>query len=225
MIKRCIIFDDNDQSEEIEKLIRDGRNKGIEIECYQFNVGSTQYTEFLTDGEIDINKVVKRFKETFNRVTFHLAVFDWNLEDDNIDGIELIRLLSHNNILRKTPKIVISAKLRIILNDIVKTKESKRIERLTSLVNTDIRGYKERENYENDIINFFLKEEETLDLILEEELRKFPELKFDNRFVNKNFNGKTFLELADFIENDDTIRNDFKKEIIQQVIAYLTEKI
>jgi len=225
MIKRCIIFDDNDQSDEIEKLIRDGKNRGIEIICEQFNVGSPEFTEFLTDGEIDIAKVIYEYKKKYSGVTFHLAVFDWNLEDDKIDGIELIRQISHNKILRNTPKIVISAKLRIIINDIIKAKEAKRIEKLTLLVNSDIKGYKEREHYENDIIEFFLSNEESLDLIIEEELRKFPGFIFENNFSNKNFNGKTFLEIAKFIENNDSIRNDFKKEIIQQVIAYLTEKI
>ena len=64
-----------------------------------------------------------------------------------------------------------------------------------------------------------------MDLIIEEILKKFPDLKFGNKFVRPNFNGKTFLEIAKFIENNDSIRNEFKKEIIEQVIAYLTEKI
>lgn len=225
MIKRCIIFDDNDQSDEIEKLIRVGKNKGVEIECHQFNVGSPEFTEFLTNGEIALEKVISEYRKKFRGVTFHLAVFDWNLEDPNINGIELIRQLTSERVLHKTPKIVISAKLGIILNDIVRAKESIRIKQLSSLVNSDIRGYFEREKYENDIINFFLKDEETLDLILEEELRKFPDFIFENSFVNKHFNGKTFSEIAEFIENDDSIRNEFKKEIIQQVIAYLTVKI
>ena len=225
MIKKCIIFDDNDQTEEIEKLIRVGKDRGVDIECEQFNVGSPEFTEFLTDGEIDLSKVIREYKKKFSGITFHLAVFDWNLEDDSINGIELIRQFSHNGILRNTPKIVISAKLRIILNDIIKLTEVKRIRQLTLLVNSDIRGYIEREHYENDIIYFFLKNDESLDLIIEEILKKFSNLRFGNKFVRPNFNGKTFLEIAEFIENNDSIRNEFKKEIIEQVIAYLTEKI
>ena len=121
MIKRCVIFDDNDQNEEIIKLIRVGKTHGIDIECEQFNVGSTKFTEFLTDGEINMTKVISEYRKKYSGTTFHLAVFDWDLDDDNIDGIELIRQFSHNKILRNTPKIVISAKLKIIINDIINT--------------------------------------------------------------------------------------------------------
>lgn len=224
MMKKCIIFDNEDQTEEIEKLIRDGRNKGVEIECEQFNVGSTELTEVLTNGEIDISKVVAEFRNRYGSNTFHLAVFDWNLDDENVDGIELIRQLTHYKILKKTPKIVISGLLTTILNDIVKSEEN-RVEKLLTLINNDIRGYFDRTKYEQDIIRFFERNEETLDLILEEELQKFPSHIFENRFVNKNFNRKTFIEIVEFLEDHDQIRNDFKKEMIHQVMAYLTEKI
>ena len=225
MVKKCIIFDNEDQSDEIVKLIRDGRNQGIAIECEQFNVGSTEYTEVLTKGEIDISKVISEYKRRFSGITFHLAVFDWDLNDEKINGIELIRQLNANRILYRTPKIVISALLKSILADIVKSDEQKRIKQLTLLVNSNIIEYHEREKYEQDIINYFSKNEESLDLILEEEFKKFPKHIFRNSFSNKNFNGKTFLEIAEFLESADKIRNDFKKELIHQVLAYLTEKI
>lgn len=225
MIKKCIIFDNEDQSESIEKLIRDGKNKGIIIECEQFNVGSSELTEVLTNGEIDIAKVVTEYKKRFKRETFHLAAFDWQLDDDKIDGVELIRQLTHNKILKNTPKIIYSGLLNDILGDILKSENSKNQEKLTTLVNGDIRGFYKRDKYDVDILNFLSVNDEHIDLIVEEELKKFPELTFKNSFTNNHFNGKTFLEIADFIEKHDNIRNEFKKEIIQQVISYLTEKI
>lgn len=225
MEKNCLIIDNEDQSAEIEKLIRDAANKGITISCEQFNVGSTSMTELLTKGEIDIEKVVVEYKKRYKGTTFHLAVFDWNLDDDNIDGIELIRQLKHRKVLSRTPKIVISGLLREVLHDIVESGEDKMIEKLSALINNDIRGYHERERYEDDIINFFEKTEESLDLIIDEELNRFRDLKFNNSFVSKSFNGKTFGEISELLENNGNIRNEFKKEIVHQVIAYLTEKI
>lgn len=225
MEKNCIIFDNEDQSAEIEKLKRDAANKGLNINCEQFNVGSTSMTELLTNGEIDIEKVSSEFKRKFKGKVFHLAVFDWNLDDDNIDGIELIRQLNHRKILTRTPKIVISGLLKEILNDIVTSDENRRIEKLSTLVKNDIKGYYDRDKYENDIIQFFQKTEESLDLIIDEELNRFPEHRFNNSFVNNNFKGKTFAEISEYLESDLNIRNEFKKEITQQVIAYLTQKI
>ena len=72
----------------------------------------------------------------------------------------------------------------------------------------------------------FLKEEiQSTELIVIQVLEKYPELKFENNFVNEKFNGKTFQEIADFLKNNDSIAFEFKREIIHQVISYLTEKI
>ena len=224
MIKRCIIFDNEDQSESILKLVRDGKHIGIEIECEQFNVGSTELTEVLTNGEIDIEKVVKEFSNRFSTKTFHLAAFDWQL-DDKIDGVELIRQLTHYRILKNTPKIIFSGLLGDILKDILKSGDNKSQNKLTTLVNGDIKGFFKREKYDNDILNILSTSDESVELIIEEELKKFPGLIFKNSFISKKFNGKTFLEIAEFLKDNDSMRNEFKKEIIQQVIAYLTEKI
>jgi CheY-like chemotaxis protein len=225
MIRKCLIIDNEDQSSTIEKAERLAKQKGLNIEFKQFNVGNTENTEFLTEGAINIPKVVDEYKKEYENETFHLAIFDWNLDDDAINGIELVRQLEANNILKNTPKIVVSAKLKIILNEIAVAEESKRIERLSVLVRSGIKDYIDRDNYEVDIIKFFKKNEDSLDLNIEEVLKKFPTLKFEQNFINKKFNGKTFLEIANYLSNNEMIRNDFKKEIIQQVIAYLTEKM
>lgn len=225
MIRKCLIIDNEDQSSTIEKAKRLAKLKGLDIEFIQFNVGNPEYTEFLTEGAINIPKVIDEYKKEYENETFHLAIFDWNLDDDVINGIELVRQLEANNILKNTPKIVVSAKLKIILNEIAVAEESKRIERLSVLVRSSIKDYIDRDNYEVDIIKFFINNEDSLDLNIEEVLKKFPTLKFEQNFINKKFNGKTFLEIANYLSNNDMIRNDFKKEIIQQVIAYLTEKM
>lgn len=231
MNKRCIIIDNDDQSEVIEKLVRDAQSKGIQIECVQFNVGSTSENDLLTNGEIDIEKVVAEYRKRFKGQTFHLAAFDWDLSDDSIDGVELMRLLVHHKIFKNTPKLLysglleekLSAKLDDFKNDSLTKTEL--LNRIKILIKADIKDFVARENYEDDIIRILGGTDETLDLIIEEELNKFPELTFSNKFVSDNFKGKTFAEIASVLDEQDNLRNDFKKEIVQQVIAYLTEKI
>lgn len=231
MVKKCIIIDNEDQSEELEKLVRDAQKKGITVECAQFNVGSTFETELLTNGKIDVEKVVAEYKRRFAGTTFHLAAFDWDLSDDNIDGIELMRLLKHNKIFKNTPKLLysglleekLSSKIDDFKNDTLTKREL--LDRIKTLINADIKGFVGRENYDADIIRILEGTDETLDLIIEEELAKFPELIFANKFVNDNFKGKTFQEISTILEEHDHLRNDFKKEIVQQVIAHLTESI
>jgi len=225
MKRNCLIVDNEDQSDTIQKAERIAKRKGLNIEFHQFNVGNTENTEFLTKGKIDIEKVRNEYRKKFNGITFHLAVFDWNLDDDDIDGVELIRKLSASRILKRTPKFVISAKLKIILNEIVEARESKRIEKLSLLVKSDIRDYMDRDDYEHQIISFFENNEDSLDLNILTILRQFPEHKFEQNFVSESFEGKTFEEIAKILESNDGLRNKFKGEIIQQVLAYLSENI
>lgn len=227
MKKRCLIIDDQDQTEEIEKMIRDGKAMyGIDLECEQFNVGSTFLDEVLTEGKIDINKVVAEFKKRFKGQTFQLAAFDRDLNDPNIDGVELIRQLTHHTNLKHTPKVLYSSDLEGLLSESIDNfNKENLIRRIKTLVNNEIKGYFDRDSYENDILRTLAKDEETLDLIIEEELRKFPTLVFKNVFVHEGFRNKTYEEIAAQLDEYTHLRNDFKKEIIQQVIAYLTEKI
>jgi len=231
MNKNCIIIDNEDQSEIIEKLVRDGKAKGITIDCEQFNVGSTFENELLTDGVIDINKVVNEYKKRFKNQTFQLAAFDWDLSDPKTDGIELMRQFTHHKIFKNTPKLLYSGlledKLSSKIEEYKKGDLSKKdlLDRIKTLINADIKGFVGRENYDRDIIGILEGTDETLDLIIEEELNKLPELRFSNKFINEKFKGKTFYEIATILEENDLLRNAFKKEIIQQVVAYLSEKI
>jgi CheY-like chemotaxis protein len=225
MIRKCLIIDNEDQTEEIEKLLRDAKNDGIELTCEQFSIGDPSYVEVLTEGEIDIKKVISEYRRRFNGDVFHLAAFDYQL-DDNINGVELIRQLKANKIFRTTPKIVYSGLMDDILKTIIRDESrDNAVTRIKALVKNGVIDYIERDNRDIEIRNFFKTNIESTDLIIEEELKKFPDLIFEQNFINKNLVGKTFLEIAKHIEANDQIRNEFKKEIIQQTIAYLTEKI
>lgn len=226
MVKKCcILFDNEDQSAEIEKMIRSGRAKGIDLECDQFNVGSTLLDEVLSDGQIDTKKVVSEYKKRFKNKSYQLAAFDRDLSDPEIDGVELIRQLTANNILKNTPKVIYSGLLQDIFSDVNPKNKAELIKRIKTLVNNDIKGYFERDDYENDILTVLLTNEESIDLIIEDELNKFPDFIFRNKFANKSFNGKTYAEISDFLDSNTVIRNEFKKEIIQHIIAYLTERV
>jgi len=231
MEKRCLIIDNEEQVSSIETIERLGRVRGLVVTCDEFNVGMLEKDEFFTDNRIDINKVIEQFIQKHKGFTYHLVAFDWDLGDEIINGVELIRKFQENKFLINTPKILYSGLLK---NEISSLLERFRRDELTkpvlinwinTLVKIDVRNSVDRISYEQEIITQLTKTDETLDLIIEEELKKYPDLRFTNSFTSKGFNGKTFLQIATTIENDDLLRNDFKKEIIQQVIAYLTEKI
>lgn len=228
--KRCLIIDNEDQDSNIETIERLGKSNGIQIFCDQFNIGMPNRVDLLTENKIDITKVVNEFFRTYGQNTYHLVALDWDLGEDHIDGVELIRKFQENRILRHTPKILYSGLLKDKISsqlDGFKKKSTPDKNSLTIWINTliriDVRNFVDRTLYEQEIINQFLKTDETIDLILEELLKKFPTLRFQNNFVSKSFAGKTFGELSQILESEDRLRNEFKKEIVQQVLAYLTE--
>jgi hypothetical protein len=231
MEKRCLIIDNEEQVSNIETIERLGRAKGLKIICDEFNVGMLSKDELLTENKIDITKVVDQYNKEFKGNTYHLVALDWDLGDAEITGVELIRKFQEYKILVNTPKILysgllkdeISSKLeRFKNNDISKTFL---INWINTLIKVDIKNFVDRVAYEQEIITQLLKNDETLDLIIEEELMKFPDLKFSNSFTSKSFKGKSFLDIGIILKENPFLRNEFKKEIIQQVISYLTEKI
>jgi hypothetical protein len=231
MEKRCLIIDNEEQVSSIETIERLGRAKGIKIICDEFNVGMLERDEFFTDRKIDINKVLEQYSQKHKSIAYHLAAFDWDLGDNEINGVELIRKFQENKILINTPKILYSGLLKDeISTQLEKFRKDTRhkpalIAWINTLIKVDVRNFVDRTMYEQEIVTLLTKTDETLDLIIEEVLKKFPDMKFGNSFISKSFNGKTFLEIANALEKNDSIRNDFKKEIIEQVIAYLTERI
>ena len=230
MNKNCLIIDNTDQSATIERLISKGGKRGIIIDCDQFNVGSAEDDALLSQGKIDIEKVVRKFRERYGEKAFHIVAIDWRLNDDDIDGVELIKNFTASHILKHIPKILYSGGLEQILtakiNEFKKSQnQSALLFYIQTLIKNDFKDFVDRSEYEDDILKVLESMGESMDIIIEDELKKFPKLKFQNSFINRKFNGKSFAQLSDDLGSDDKLRNDFKREIIQQVIAYLTEKL
>ncbi len=242
MIKRnCLIVDNEDQSEEINKLIRDAGHQGIDLECHQFNVGNTSFSEVLTNGLIDIEKVKREFKQTFKNTPFDLVAFDWDLEDDFVTGVELIRHFTAGRLLRFSVKIVYSGVLDNVLAKIVEenlgivTQENDQspipilkqagITKMKSLIKNEVKEYLDRGVRDSAIIRLLKEDLYSSELIICQTLRRHPNFIFNNNFVEKKFVGKTFEQIADALEQDEVLRSEFKREIIEQLISYLTKDI
>ena len=228
MITRtCLIIDDNDQSEEIESLQRRAKEiHGIELICHQFNVGNSSFIDVLTDGLINREKVVAEFKKKFGRSNFNIVALDYDLEDTNIKGTDLIRIFDYHNLLKKSPKIVYSGILDDVLKDIIRDLSlDKAVTKIKSMVRNKVIDYLDRDHRDAQILKFLSEDPLSSELLISNILNMHPDLVFENNFVSDKFQGKTFAQIAEMLDNNITLDNEFKKEIIEQVISYLTEKI
>jgi len=230
MIERtCLIIDDENQEGIFEKIQRLGEKHNLKIECLQLNVGNQEYREFLDNEEISLQKVSEVFQERYKGKSIHVMAFDWNL-GSNIKGPHIIKHFNDNKIRENIPKLLYSGALKEEVEKIFSLYKDgqftfkKAWDEIQPLMATHATIFKERDTYENGIIELLKKVDDTFDSTIEEELRKFPDLVFKPGFTNKSFNGKTYQEIANLL-NDKQLKNEFNKEIIQQVMAYLTEKI
>ena len=231
MKKRILIIDNESQDEEIEKMVRDAHNVGIELECDQYNVGSTEETDLLDKGLLNIDKVIQEYKKRYKGKTYSLIACDWDLNDENIDGIELLRQFKSNNIWKHTPKMLYSGLLDEKLSEKIelfksgKFSKDKLLSHIKLLINTDLRGFHKREDYDKHIIAFLKDEEETMDIIVEEILLKFPNFEIKGAWEHRSISGKTFKEVADILSSDENLCKKFKRELIEECIAYLSKSV
>lgn len=241
MIKRsCLIIDNEDQTEEIEQLVRDAGHQGIELDCRQFEVGNTAYTEVLSSGKIDIDKVEKEVKRRYRNLVFDIIAFDYELDDEEINGVELLRNFNNRRLFKRTPKLVYSGVLDQVLRNIIEPNlgilkredepdraiiKQEGLVKIKSLIRYSVHEYLDRDDRDSIIIKFLKDDIQSTELIVTQALRLFPDFVFEQNFVNPKFNGMTYAQVADILDGDDTLGVEFKREIIHQVMAYLTPNI
>src|SRR5438552_8889997 len=95
--KFCIIIDDESQDEIVENLKADAMRHGSRLNCFQLNPQDKTYSKNIGDEMrpeyvIDIDKVMAALKTPeYRRLRVNVIACDYNLEDDEVNGWELIR--------------------------------------------------------------------------------------------------------------------------------------
>lgn len=227
MEKKVLIIDNEVQTEEIEKLERDALHRGLKVKCYEFNVGSTSHPEFLTSGHIDVDKVVEEYNKQYHGITFSLAAFDWDLSDDHVDGVELVRQFRAKNILVDTPKFLYSGlideKLREKIGKLKKGEITSEefLKSIKTLINIDFLKFVKREDYDQEIITILSKKCDSLDLIVENWIKKHPDMVFAGATSRASLKGKKLGEIWAEGDRDPRIKDEFKQVLFSEVTSYL----
>lgn len=228
MVRRCLIIDNEDQIDNFDTIIREGQQKNVKIECFQFNIGSPSRQDLLTDGKIDIEKVIPVIKSEFKGITFDIIAFDWDYEDDSIDGVELIRQFTHHRIFPKTPKMLYSGLLKEQVRGYVDTYSNSQKRNFTELwkklyplISLEIVCFVLRDAYEREIASFLSNRILDVNKLIIDELNKYPDLKFED--PHPRFNGMLLSEIVELIETDSAVGDIFFKEIVERCIANMIE--
>lgn len=231
MKKRILMIDNEDQSEEIEALIRTAKTSGLTLICDQFNVGSASEPSMLVAGKIDLEAVALEYNKRFGNIHYDFFVCDWDLSDESVYGIDVLKKLYEIGVGKTTPRLIYSGVLDSIIGtklyDYQEGKVDKRhfLSFVHNLINSDLRGCVDRGERDRRLLAFLKSDEVTIKGMLYETLQKYPHMKLREGMVRSSLSGIPFSEVYHRISNDDSLRNELQRDIMEQIIAYITQPI
>lgn len=227
MAKKLLLVDNEDLSATIAEIEKKARTKNISISCFPLYIGLPDGNEVINEsGAIDINLVKEKLANDYGTTKFDFVACDFKLNDLSIDGVELIRQFNSIRNTQKSDKILYSSELSEIVQEYLDTYKKDgnfdpAWQNFKTLINLDILDFARRENMEDVILNLISKTSEKEDDFITEELLSNPELFF--KPLIEVYDGLTFGQIVERINNNDSQSLKFKKKLIQLAISHFAQ--
>lgn len=220
--KHLILVDEKEQKETLKSIKSTLKNDGFELIYTELNPMNFQIRDEF--GNIDFD--VESFKSKLCSIEYFksadVILCDYNLISGVVNGydiIKIIRELKYNN---KKKIILYSAEIGEAISNILKTNSDfeRTKEDLITFINCNIEFIK-RNGYDQEVIKNIRKEPE---FDFETELVKwfYKRDKDVFNYLFPKYKGKFFVEIAKELEDKTPTSLAFKKELIEQIIAYLS---
>ena len=220
-----LIIDDVDQSKIIDALKKQLKRK-CEFEAISIRTTDVELREDGSD-HLDVRKLKERIKDLISSKHINWALTDFNLSEDDIDGINVVEILTE---LRKNLKIIMysghrNAVVKRVLGKVKlqEATEEEIVEAVRKLMEYQIIDYVKRDEYKDKLIGLINRDDEpTVHDYFLEQLRQHSEMEFKSCYAP--LKGKTLGEIADMIEKQSDKRVDsWTQELVEQTIAYLVK--
>ncbi len=200
-------------------LRRANDNHQIQINLIPLNPKDQKYVN--EDGVIRPEKIIEALDSPqYLRQDIQLIACDYDFGGDVINGFEIVRML-RNNLESKKKIILYSSNIENVINNILEGSQNGIIEKITDLINSNISAFCKRDSHLEEAMIKYLKEEAVFsaDKAFEAELYKYRDFKFKSSY--RKFENMTLGEVADIISKNKNEANLLKKELIEQVVAYM----
>lgn len=225
--KFCIIIDDEPQDEIVTNLTEDAGRKGIRLRCVQLNPQDETYhkntgDENHPDFVIDLDRVLKALKsQEYGKLRADVIACDYNLQDDHVNGFEIIRNL-RNQLKYRNEVILYSANLDMVIRNILSEGNlGEQIHKIRNLTRANILDFSDKDNYRAAIFTAIQQITFSLESTLESLLHKYSEWTF--RSVFPPLSGKKLSEVLEEIEAGSTSGKGFQIAILENAIAHMIE--
>lgn len=224
MDKCILIIDDNDQRVNVKSLKMRVRNY-CNLDVIEIRTTDPAYRANESE-HLDIIKLRHAISESIKGKSIAWAFTDFNLSEDNINGLSIVQILKE---LRNSIKIVMySGNLEAVIRNIVgkslnKANEEDIVKAVKTLMDYKIVDYVKRDNYVDKAEELIKRDEDpTIQDYFLQQLRMYSDMEFKSCYPK--LSGKTLGEIADMIENSSDKRTDiWTQELIEQAIAYLVK--
>lgn len=219
--KYLILVDEQAQRDTLGRLKTTLRDDGFNLIYTEIN--PTDYTK-RNSGEISFDK--EKFEKHINDIEYFrqtdIILCDYNLIKDVINGYEIIRIIRNLKYNKNKKIILYSAKIDDIIHDIITRDNDFDVtkENLKNLINSNIEFIR-RDSYDSEVIKIIRKEPE---FDFENELTNWFYKRKDDTFcyLFPKYEGKSLGYIAEEIQQNSNESIAFKKELIEQIVAYLT---
>lgn len=224
-MKECnvILIDDRSsffKSSTINNILeRALTNHHLQINLITLNPKEEKYVDdkgvinaSLITNELDSSKYLKQ--------PIQLIACDYDLGGDVTNGFEIIRIL-RNDLKCKKKIILYSSNIEDVIERILKGTQEAIVKKIIDLTNSNIASFCKRDSHLGEDMIKYLQEETkfSTDSFFESELYKYGAFKFKSTY--DKFENKTLAEIAEVIAKQSDEGELLKKELIEQVIAYM----
>jgi hypothetical protein len=219
--KYLIVIDEQSQTDTIESIKSILNSDGINLITQEFNPLHFQSRDI--DGNPNFDE--QKFKESVINLEYFKATdciaCDYNLIP-NCDGFRIIQILRDLGYTHKKKIILYSAQIEEVIGEILQNSTDFEAQKkdLIDLIESNIEFVK-RNGYDQEVIKMIKK---VPDFDFEIELQKWFYSRENDTFnyLFPKYEGKLFKEIAIEIEKNTTQSVEFKRELTEQIISYLS---
>lgn len=222
--KHLILVDEQSQKDRLKRISESLKNDGIELIYEEIN--PNDYSSRLESGDLSFDKDALMSKLQSISFLSHLDIFatDYNLvEDDELKGEDLIKMLYELLPYYRNKVIVYSAQIEDVITNIIKRADGfeEQITMLKLLAQNEINYLRSDGEFENRIKKLIIKEPElTIDSRLADSLCAIDNEDFS--CIIEGYTDKKISEIGNMLltESEDAIA--LRRYITEHIMAMIT---
>ncbi len=222
---RCILLIDDKDQEDVSNSIKMQLRNDFDLEFILIRTAAKELKQDASE-DLDLEKLKTVIKEKISRKRIDIALTDFDLESDGINGLGIVRMV--HEIHPGVSFLIYSGNWNKVIRTVIgKEYQQASIEELVgginNLIHDNIINCIERADYKADLIKYLQKNKgESIEHRLSILLRANGDMKFESCFPE--FKGMSFNEIADMIDNHSDARSDeWIEAVLTQTIAYLVK--